>query len=702
MSEYNTTDVVQRAKDAAQRFYSITDDFQTVSADDADYTNGKQWTVAAEQERGQRPKPVINTAPTYIRRVQDFYKTRESYIKVAAVDSGADKSLANVFQGLINNIMRDSMGYQILDDNFYSMLARGMGFCRVDAEWDGKSFNKKLVVKEIENPESVFFDLDTEDKDRSDMTMGGWIYDVCKKEFEKQYPEAYCQSFPKFNPENQSSVKDVVTLCKYYERTVKTDKLVSFLNPLTNELEYKLKSEMDSEDMVQLAIQWGTKDLYKYLSNTGKILAERDYDKTEIKWYICSDTEVLKNGDWPGEYIPLIPMLGPKYKVDGSIYYSSLIRWAKESGRLKNYLVGNTLENLALKPLAPFMMEADQVEGHEEDYGLANISPQPYLLYNKIDNGDGSYTNQPPIQIPSPDVPAGLVAATQMVDEDAKRTMGILDGAFGAVGKDDSGKAILARSDEALNNTNVFIECRAFSTQLLGRILGDLIPKYYDTERTVRIIGEDGKEDVMKINAQNPDGKFLDIKNANFDVYIETGPSASSRRKESMEYLVTVGNMLSEQFRDAMANDLVKLSDVQGSDKLAEKFQKIQNPALYADEEEKTQEQLQAEVAQLSQQLQQSQQLNEEYQDVIMAEREKAQQRMEEAKLKVSADLRKEAMKQEGETMRQEMSDQTDIKESEIQAQSRKEVELIKQSMNDLASKMDMIITAITPQKSET
>lgn len=689
-------EILEIAKRDVAYYFTNTDDFQRESKDDTNYVNGDQWTAGASQDRGQRPKPVINDAPTYIRKVQDFYKTRESSIKVAAVDSGSDKSLANLFQGLINQILRDSMGNFILDDSFYSMLMSGMGFCYVDAEYENKhSFNQKLVIKGIKNAESVFLDMNTVKKDRHDMMFGGWLFTMDRDEYNEKYDDPSPTGFPNSNSDYLDATSNTVMLCRYYHKKRIKDTLISFVSPLTGELESVLKSELKGEKYNDLRTEWDIEDIYSHIKETGKILATRTVDRFEIKWYIMNNEDVLDEGDWVGEYIPLVPMLGPEYRLDGKTFWTSLIRWSKEPGRIKNYLLGNTIENLAIKPLAPYMTTPAKMEGHEEQWGDANNNPQPYLLYNNEDLGNGQTDTTPPIPIPAPDIPAGLVTASQMIDEDKRRTMGILDGAMGAQGNENSGKAIMARSDEALDNTNVFIEQRSFSTQLLGRILVDLIPKYYDTERVVRIIGEDGEADLKTINAIGEDGNILNVKDANLDIFIETGPSASSRRKETQEGMLAVANSLPEQFRVAMADHLVESTDFQGSRELAERFRKIMPQQIFVEQDEQTPEQLEAKIAQLEQADQQKTAVIDELTGMLQSEKIKVESNEKIAGIKARTDLQKEEIKAGSALRKQSMSDQTDIKESEIQAESRKEVELIKQSFNDLSGKLDIIIKQI-------
>jgi Phage P22-like portal protein len=75
-----------------------------------------------------------------------------------------------------------------------------------------------------------------------------------------------------------------------------------------------------------------------------------------------------------------------------------------------------------------------------------------------------------------------------------------------------------------------------------GNIINDLIPHVYDTERTIRIMGEDGKIDVMAINtARGTDpqsGETLfahDITAGSYDVVATMGPSYTTRREEARD-----------------------------------------------------------------------------------------------------------------------------------------------------------------------
>lgn len=69
-----------------------------------------------------------------------------------------------------------------------------------------------------------------------------------------------------------------------------------------------------------------------------------------------------------------------------------------------------------------------------------------------------------------------------------------------------------------------------------GKILLDLIPKIYDTERVMRIIGVDGRPDMVTINQKTAIGEVMnDITVGEYDVVMDTGPGYNSKRLQAVE-----------------------------------------------------------------------------------------------------------------------------------------------------------------------
>jgi len=119
-----------------------------------------------------------------------------------------------------------------------------------------------------------------------------------------------------------------------------------------------------------------------------------------------------------------------------------------------------------------------------------------------------------------------------------------------------------------------------------------MIPNYYDTRRTVRMLGEDDTGSSAEINApqieQTPNGPVETVLNdltvGEFDVTVSAGPSYSTLRQEAAEGMAE--NMAKNPALWGVIGDLyVKYQDWPGADAMAERIKKTIPPNLIADED---------------------------------------------------------------------------------------------------------------------
>jgi hypothetical protein len=108
--------------------------------------------------------------------------------------------------------------------------------------------------------------------------------------------------------------------------------------------------------------------------------------------------------------------------------------------------------------------------------------------HSKLEYAKG---RQPPQRQPFAGVPAGALQEALNAADDMKSIIGIYDASLGARSNETSGRAIMARQREGDVSTFHFIDNLSRAIRHGGRILLDLIPKVYTTERMVRVLGED-------------------------------------------------------------------------------------------------------------------------------------------------------------------------------------------------------------------
>ena len=92
------------------------------------------------------------------------------------------------------------------------------------------------------------------------------------------------------------------------------------------------------------------------------------------------------------------------------------------------------------------------------------------------------------------EIPAGMISMMQTTAYDIEDHLGRYEASKGQASNERSGKAIVARIQQADKGTYTFIDNLTRAIVYAGRQLIDLIPKIYDTHRALRVGGEDEKD----------------------------------------------------------------------------------------------------------------------------------------------------------------------------------------------------------------
>jgi hypothetical protein len=150
-----------------------------------------------------------------------------------------------------------------------------------------------------------------------------------------------------------------------------------------------------------------------------------------------------------------------------------------------------------------------------------------------------------------------------------------------------SGKAIRGQQMQIDMSNFHYYDNLTRSLKQTGRVILDLIPKIYDKERVMRIIGYDNQPEMVTINQRSVDEsgaeKILnDVTVGEYDVYMDTGPGYQSKRQEAVESMIPLLQANPELFQ--AAGDLVfRNMDFPGADVIADRLAAM-NPMSKIDE----------------------------------------------------------------------------------------------------------------------
>jgi hypothetical protein len=313
--------------------------------------------------------------------------------------------------------------------------------------------------------------------------------------------------------------------------------------------------------------------------------------------------EVLEEKEWPGKYIPVIPCYGAQVMVAGKRKKYGLVRFAKDPQRMYNFWRTSMTESIALAPKAKWLLAEGQDEGHENEWAQANIKSTPVLRYKQKDI-EGQPAPVPQRLQPEPP-PEGIMVAAGAISDDLQTVLGIFDPAQKMAGNI-SGKALNGQQQQVDLSNFHFYDNMTRSIKQTGKILLDLIPKIYDTQRVMRIIGVDGRPDMVTINEKNAIGEVLtDVTVGEYDVVMDTGPGYNSKRLQAVEAMAPL--MAQPEIFQAAGDLMFRNMDFPGADVIADRLAAM-NPLAQIDEKSDIPPQVQMKLKQQEKALEDTQQ----------------------------------------------------------------------------------------------
>ena len=331
------------------------------------------------------------------------------------------------------------------------------------------------------------------------------------------------------------------------------------------------------------------------------ILDRRPSYKKVVRWCKLTGMEVLEESTWAGKFIPVVPVYGQVLVLEGKRKKYGLVRMAKDAQRMYNYWQTSMTESVALAPKAKWLIVEGQDEGHENEWAQANIKSAAVLRYKQKDiEGQPA---PPPTRLQPEPPPIGIMTAAESINKDLQAVVGIVDPNQLPQGNI-SGKALMGQQQQIdLSNFHYFDNLTR-SIRHTGKIILDLIPKIYDRERVLRIIGADGQPEMVTLNERKVDElgveKVLnDVTIGEYDVVMDTGPGYQSKRLEAVNAMMPLLANNEQLFQ--IAGDLVfRNMDFPGADVIADRLAAA-NPMAQIDEKTDLPPQVQMQIMQAKQ-----------------------------------------------------------------------------------------------------
>ena len=566
-------DILARAKHRFKVAADAERDIRKDALEDLKFCSGEQWPPEIRYQRDQDKRPclTVNQLPQFVRQITNDQRQNRPAISIDALDLSLDGSpddfeeLSEIREGMVRDIQRRSSSEIAYDTAFEQAAKGGFGYFRITHDYAAQdSFDQEIFIKRIRNQFSVYLDPAAQEPDGSDASWGHVFDQMTKEEFRAEFPKANLSQMNDWTSVGDNDEDwfqdDGCRISEYFELSYDKAQLLMFEN-----------GEAHFED-----------EIPEDLDQSMRVIDERESNRVTVMRYKINGIEILERTKVPGRFIPIIPVYGDEYMIEGKRKLEGIIRHAKDSQRMINFWKSAETEAIALAPRAPWLMAEGQDEGFTNEWKTANVRNHAVLHYKP--KTIGGEVVAPPQRITAEPAIQAITAASQQATVDLRETTGIKDADLGNRSNELSGVAIQRRAHQSQVANFHLPDNFSRSLKHAGRIINDWLGDIYDTPRQFRTIDAEGKQKVVWINRpfQDSDGKtkFFDLKKGKFDVAVDTSPNFATKRQEMTQSMLELSKVIPPQQLAVITDLMVKNMDWAGHEAIAARLQKTLPPGF--------------------------------------------------------------------------------------------------------------------------
>lgn len=567
-----------------------------------------QWNTKEKQRRDDHGRVVlqINQLPKFAKQVSGDMRQNKIRAKVRPESKDADIETAKIREGIIRGIEYKSSAEAIYDYAADYNLKCGYGAWRILTKYNEENpFEQEAYLELIENPLTVWMDPRAKDLNYADAKYGFIIEEYTRDEFQQEFGADKMNGLFASVPQAGSAdylwwTEQTISVVEYFY--VEPKKILKAL--LTD------GQVMTKVEALKYIEDWKAEFARQRAEHPGELIndsmipeiaKEREVTEHTVKWCKLTADEVLAKKEWPGSMIPIVLFHGECITIENKRFRHGLFHDSLDAQRSLNYWHTALAETVALQPKNPILITSTQIKGHEKEYARAHDDNLPFLLYEP----DSRPGVTPVTRMPAGNVNPALFAQVEKAEANIKSTIGMFNADVGDVGRELSGVAIKARQTPGDVATFIYPDKLSQAIAHSARILNDIIPHLYDTERDARLQNEDGTESFVPINTtvgkasdaiagspdkytgidrdklndamnnkdQGPNATYNDMQSGKYSVVVTTGPAYATRRMEAASQMIQMATAL-PNMQPLDKYYLVDKLDVDGSDEWAASIRK--------------------------------------------------------------------------------------------------------------------------------
>lgn len=429
---------------------------------------------------------------------------------------------------------------QARDNAVFEAIAGGFGAYRLCNEYEDESdpnndrqrVNPAAIITDAD--QSVYFDPNARLYDKSDAKWAIIRVALSTEAFEEQY-DGHAVTWPEgsqgwrvrdwFQP-------DTVAVAEYYEVEEVKETLHILTHAISKEEKRVWASELEDGDLAQYRRDgWREK--------------RQKRERRRVRKYILSGAAVLEDcGYIAGPNIPIVPVYGRRYFVDGMERWEGCVQPKMDDQRLHNMVLSRLGEITSLSPREVPIFAPEQMVGNiPQLWADANIKRLPYLLAEPLRDDAGNIVAQGPLSyVKPPDVPPALGAIISYTSQSLLEDY--TDGAD-TVKANTSAEAMDIAATRVDAKSGIYLDNIAQSMQREGEIyFGMIRDVVHEAGRKVETMTEDGADGEATIKQMVAGGRIInDFQNARYKVIVSVTEATATRRDKTVRSMMQIADV---------------------------------------------------------------------------------------------------------------------------------------------------------------
>lgn len=505
-----------------------------------EFVKGTQWTSEdISLLKSYKKVPLcVNKLNTLVRTLIGEQRQNTPNIEVIP-DQNAEEQTAQVYEALVKNIAFKSESTVQYQTAFGQASIGGYSalYARNDYASDF-SFDQDIMIEAFRDPTRCWWDISAMRDDKTDGSQCGFHSFMDRKKFAAQYGKDLERKIPQsltsqdltFTWANESGIM----VADYFVREYKSQYIYLLSNnQVIDQEQYDnyLKETIETED--------GEIELIYISDYPLEIIRKRKAPAHVIKHYKLAGDYELESSVVPSKDLPLVFVDSDSwYTKDGRQVTTPFVADAKDSQRYLNYLATQSAYLLKTSRYDQFLVSKENVQSESTQQIWRDPQSQNGALFFDKDR-DGFV----PQRLNMPELPASLNQQYERAMNDIYTSTGMYQARLGDKSNEISGKAIDSRTRQGSYSTYINFDALNRAITQVAQIVSDMIPKVYDSERTLKLDMPDTGSETVTVNQRVDDYSpqvANDLTKGSYTIRLKAGPSFEGQRQEAFESLQQV------------------------------------------------------------------------------------------------------------------------------------------------------------------